>query len=90
MKQFIIRLLYENGEPSRTGLFSVIAFLAFLIGSAYLLVKGQQWAHYETFAYLTGGGGLGGLVSNKLINNKYGSPEGQVYVKNQGGTESGK
>ncbi|MDU2064723.1 MAG: hypothetical protein E6713_07745 [Sporomusaceae bacterium] len=82
VKKFMISLLYEGGQPSRTGLFSIIAFLAFLAGSAYLMLKNQSWPHYDTFAALTGGGGLGGLVGNKLINNKYGSPEGQPYIKN--------
>jgi hypothetical protein len=85
IKGFLVQLLYENGTPSRTGLFSIIAFLAFLLGSAYLMLCHQQWAHYDTFATLTGGGGLGGLVSNKFINNKYGAPSGQPYVKNQNG-----
>lgn len=84
-REFLIRLLYENGAPSRTGLFSIISFIAFLAGSAYLLLTHQQWAHYDTFATLTGGGGLGGLVSNKFINNKYGSPSGEPYSKNQTG-----
>lgn len=82
IKGFLVELLYENGAPSRTGLFSIIAFLAFLAASAYLLLMNQSWAHYDTFATLTGGGGIGGLVSNKFINNKYGAPEGQPYVKN--------
>lgn len=84
-KKFLVSLLYENGAPSRTGLFSIMAFLAFLLGSAYLLLLHQQWAHYDTFATLTGGGGLGGLVSNKFINNKYGAPSGQPYIKNPSG-----
>lgn len=91
IREFLVGLLYENGTPSRTGLFSIIAFLAFLLGSAYLLLRNQQWAHYETFAALTGGGGLGGLVSNKFINNKYGAPDGQPYIKNNqnGGKQNG-
>ncbi|MCE5286957.1 MAG: hypothetical protein LLG02_14085 [Pelosinus sp.] len=87
IRNFTTGLLYENGAPSRTGLFSIIAFLAFLAGSAYLMLTHQQWAHYDTFATLTGGGGIGGLVSNKFINNKYGSPDGQAYNKNGDGVK---
>jgi len=45
--------------------------VAFLIGSFYLLIRGQGWEHYETFAAITGGGGIGGQVANKFLNNKY-------------------
>ncbi|MCE5284545.1 MAG: hypothetical protein LLG02_01670 [Pelosinus sp.] len=85
LEGFFVGLLYENGAPSRTGLISIIAFLAFLLGSAYLMLRHQQWAHYDTFAAITGGGGLGGLVSNKFINNKYGAPDGQSFIKNPNG-----
>lgn len=72
VKNFMIGLMYENGGPSLTRTLSVVAFLAFLAGSAYLMLSGHQWAHYETFATVTGGGGLAGQVTNKFVNTKYG------------------
>lgn len=63
--------MYENDSPSLTRTLSVIAFLAFLAGSAYLMLQGKHWDHYESFATITGGGGIGGQVCNKFFNNKY-------------------
>lgn len=75
MKQQIIDflkgLMYEPGGPSLTRSLAVLFAAAFLIGSFYLLVKGQHWDHYPDFAYITGGGGIGGQVANKFFNNKY-------------------
>lgn len=76
LQTFLIGLLYENGSPSLTRFISVTAFLAFLVGSAFLMIKGQRWEHYETFAALTGGGGIAGQLGNKLIVNKYGNTGG--------------
>lgn len=87
-KCFLIGLLYENNEPSLTRFITLSAFLAFIAGSAYLLIAGKQWAHYETFAGLTAGGGVFGQLTNKFINNKFGSPTDQPYIKNNtGGTQ---
>ena len=76
MKQFIIGLLYENNSPSLTRVISVIAFLAFLAGSAYLMLRNQTWVHYETFAAITGGGGVTSQVVNKYINSVKNSQPG--------------
>lgn len=88
MKKFIINLLYENGEPSLTRIMTLTAFLAFLVGSAFLLFKGQRWEHYETFAAATAGGGVGGQLANKLMNLSKGSPDGVPFVKNNQGGQS--
>ena len=69
--QFLRGLMYEPGGPSLTRSLSVIFAVAFLLGSFYLLLKGQHWDHYPDFAYITGGGGVGGQVFNKFINSKY-------------------
>jgi len=71
IKNFLKGLMYEPGGPSLTRSLSVIFAVAFLIGSFYLLIRGQGWEHYETFAAITGGGGIGGQVANKFLNNKY-------------------
>lgn len=78
---FIKLVLYESGSPSLTRIISVVSFMAFLVGSAYLLLSGNAWQHYETFASLTGGGGLATQVTNKLLNSKYNSPGGEPFQK---------
>jgi len=70
---FFKNMLYENGVPSLTRVLSLIAFAAFLLCSAYLMVKGQVWPHYDTFAYITGGGGTTAQLFNKFVNSKYNS-----------------
>ena len=72
IKEFLRGLMYEPGGPSLTRSLAVVFAAAFLIGSFYLLVRGQHWDHYPDFAYITGGGGIGGQVANKFLNNKYG------------------
>lgn len=85
--QFFRGLIYENGQPSRTGLIALTGWLAFLLGSFYLLAKGQRWDNYETFATFTAGGGAVTQVANKLINSKYNSNPGQFPDK--GGCNNG-
>ncbi len=82
VKSFLISLLYENNEPSLTRVMAAISFLAFLAGSAYLLLKGQHWDHYETFAMLTAGGGIGGQIANKYMNLTKASQSGTIFIKN--------
>lgn len=73
----IIRmLLYENGELSLTRVLAVVGWLAFLSVSFYLVYEHQTWANYDTFAFLTGGGGATTQVVNKFINSKYNSTPG--------------
>ena len=75
------KLLYENGQLSLTRVLAVTSYLLFAAGTAYLLIRGMQWAHYSEFATLTGGGGLATQISNKLLNSKYNSPPGQLPNK---------
>lgn len=70
-------LLYENGNLSLTRSLAIAGFLAFLAGSFYLMWKGASWGNYETFATMTGGGGLATQVANKFLNSKYNSPGGE-------------
>ncbi len=72
IKLFLWGLMSENNSPSLTRSLAVLFAAAFLIGSFYLLLRGQHWDHYETFATITGGGGIGGQVANKFVNSKYG------------------
>lgn len=82
VKRFLVNLLYENGEPSLTRIMAIGSYVAFFIATAYLILKDIGWAHYETFATLTAGGGFGTQVANKIINFTKGSPSGEPFIKN--------
>lgn len=69
-------LLYENNELSLTRCITVVAWAAFLAVSFYLVYTAQSWGNYDTFAFLTGGGGATTQVVNKFINSKYNSIPG--------------
>ncbi|HBS57702.1 MAG TPA: hypothetical protein DEA44_00375 [Firmicutes bacterium] len=83
-KNFMVGLIYENGDPSLTRVISIVAFLAFLAASAYLIIAGKRWDHYDTFATLTGGGGAATQVANKVINSVYNSSSNQYPKKGEG------
>lgn len=74
--KYIKMLLYENNELSLTRCITVVAWAAFLAVSFYLVYTAQAWGNYDTFAFLTGGGGATTQVVNKLINSKYNSVPG--------------
>lgn len=74
----MLGLLRERGEYSLTRILSVAGFLSFLVGSIYLIYKGQTWGNYETFATWTGGGGAATQIANKLINSKYNTALGEA------------
>lgn len=90
IRSFLVGLLYENGTPSRTGLSALalilVPLLAVLFLTTYLVVSGKAFVYYKEFLdsvqwLVTSGGGL--LGANKFILNKFGSQDGQPYVKNQ-------
>lgn len=74
--KYLKMLLYENNELSLTRCITVIAWVAFLAVSFYLVYTAQAWGNYDTFAFLTGGGGATTQVVNKFINSKYNSVPG--------------
>lgn len=74
--KYLKMLLYENNELSLTRCITVVAWAAFLAVSFYLVYTAQSWGNYDTFAFLTGGGGATTQVVNKLINSKYNSVPG--------------
>lgn len=74
---FFKGFFYENGSPSRTDIISIIFSLTFVIVSCFLAYYGMHWDHYDTFAYATTGGGIGGLVANKYINSAKNSAAGK-------------
>ena len=69
----ISEMLKEGGVYSLTRLLSVIGFIVFVFGSAYLIYKGMT-----TFATMTGGGSAATQIANKLINSKYNTASGEV------------
>ena len=68
--KYLKMILYENNELSLTRCITVVAWVAFLAVSFYLVYTAQSWGNYDTFAFLTGGGGATTQVVNKLINSK--------------------
>lgn len=74
----MLDFLKEKGEYSLTRILAVVGFLSFLIGSIYLIYKGQTWGNYETFATWTGGGGAATQVANKFINSRYNTQLGEA------------
>ena len=78
---YLKMLLYENGELSLTRVITVIAWAAFLGVSFYLVWTAQAWANYDTFAFMTGGGGATTQVVNKFINSKYNSVPGSYQQR---------
>ena len=77
----IYTLLYANGQLSLTRVLAVSSFLLFAAGTGYLMLTGQTWQHYETFAGLTAGGGLLTQLANKAVNSKLNSEPGQFPDK---------
>ena len=71
MKQ-VKALLYEGGQLSFTRVLVALSFLLFIIGTSYLMLEGKTWPDYDTFASLTGGGGIAAQIGNKLVMSKYG------------------
>lgn len=80
---YLKMLLYENGELSLTRVITVIAWAAFLVVSFYLVWTAQAWANYDTFAFMTGGGGATTQVVNKFINSKYNSAPGSYQQRQE-------
>lgn len=78
---YLKMLLFENGELSLTRVITVIAWAAFLGVSFYLVWTAQAWANYDTFAFMTGGGGATTQVVNKFINSKYNSAPGSYQQR---------
>lgn len=74
----ILDMLKENGQYSLTRVLAVFGYFAFLVGTAYLILNNRNWAGYDTFASLTGGGGCATQLVNKFINGKYNTPLGEA------------
>lgn len=79
--RFLKMLMYENNELSLTRVITMVAWIAFLSVSFYLVYTAQFWANYDTFAFMTGGGGATTQVVNKFINSKYNSAPGSYQQR---------
>lgn len=82
--KYLKMLLYENDELSLTRVITMVAWIAFLSVSFYLVYTAQFWGNYDTFAFLTGGGGATTQVVNKLINSKYNTAPGSYAQRPEG------
>lgn len=87
VKIIIKKLLCESGELSLTRSLAVAGFLSFLLGSFYLMYKGITWGNYETFATMTGGGGMFTQIANKFIMQKYSSEPGKPFLRGEPPTQ---
>ena len=76
-------LLYEDDMMSLTRLLSFVGYLAFIVASAYLMLKNIHWPDYGTFAGYTGGGAAALQFGNKFVNSKFNSIPGG-YDSNKG------
>ena len=74
--QMMFDLFYENDSLSFTRVIAATGYLAFLIGSFYLMISGINWESYGIFASYAGGGSAALQFGNKLINSKYNSAMG--------------
>lgn len=60
----------DKGKPSLTDVLVGLSFLLFAGASLWLLVRGGEWRHYDSFAaYAFGGGSL--LKGTKYLANTY-------------------
>lgn len=73
-----MEILKENGIYSLTRILAVINYLLFVVGTLYLIYTGKTWGNYEVFCVMTAGGGAVTQLSNKWINSKYNTPQGEV------------
>lgn len=71
LKNIIKNLLTNNDKISLTRLIAITAWLAFLTASAYLIITGKEWAHYEVFTTFTAGGACLTRLSDKYLNKKF-------------------
>ena len=78
--KIVKELMYEGGQLSFTRVLVALSFLLFVLGSAYLMLNGITWQHYDTFASLTGGGGIVAQVGNKFVLSKYGIADKTTQV----------
>ena len=77
MKYITLEMIKENNVYSLTRVQSAIGFIAFIIGSGYLLYNNIEWGNYDTIAMVTGGSSVASQIANKYINSKYNTKQGE-------------
>ena len=74
--QMMYDLFYENGSLSFTRVIAATGYLAFIVGSFYLMLTNTNWESYAIFASYAGGGSAALQLGNKFVNSKYNSAIG--------------
>lgn len=78
MKKILKIILTEDGIYSLPRVTGFLMLIAFLSVTFYLVLNDKTWVHYDTFAVVCGGGGIGGASINKLTNSVYNTPRGEA------------
>lgn len=71
IKNYLKGLMYEPEGPSLTRFITLVMVMLFALVTLLLIAMRYDWPGYPVFAGVTGGGGVGGIVGNKFLNNKY-------------------
>ena len=78
-KWYCMGLMCEQGEPSLTRFLALTSFFVFVVITVYLAYYNINWQPYQTFASITGGGGLLAQIANKINNSVNNSRKGDGY-----------
>lgn len=74
----ILNMLKEADQQSLSRYIAVILIITFILVSLYLVITKYSWGNYDTFAFATVLGGTGTQMTNKFINSKYNTKNGEV------------
>lgn len=78
-KSDVAEMFKEGGVYSLVRVLPTIGYLVFLLVSIYFAIKGTL--DYGTFAATTGGSGAIAIITNKAINSKWNTPQGEIGKK---------
>lgn len=74
----LINMLKEADQQSLSRYIAVVLIITFIAVSLYLVITKYSWGNYDTFAFATVLGGTGTQMTNKFINSKYNTKNGEV------------
>lgn len=74
----LINMLKEEDQQSLSRYIAVVLIITFIAVSLYLVITKYSWGNYDTFAFATVLGGTGTQMTNKFINSKYNTKNGEV------------
>ena len=74
----LINMLKEADQQSLSRYIAVVLIITFIAVSLYLVITKYSWGNYDTFAFATVLGGAGTQMTNKFINSKYNTKNGEV------------